>query len=64
MKHEEIKAITLMMLHIWMDQCHCDWYEKTGGKCSRCYSLNSAEDALPLIFHAFTNTIKTMETTK
>jgi hypothetical protein len=61
MNRSEIQAITLMMLHIWMDACHCEWYAESGTTCSRCFTLKRAEESLPLIYEAFTNTINQTE---
>jgi hypothetical protein len=61
MSRNEIQAITLMLLHIWMDACNCDWYAESGTKCSRCFTLERAEESMPLIFEAFTNTINQTE---
>jgi hypothetical protein len=61
MTKSEIQAITLMLLHIWMDACQCDWYTKSGNKCSRCFTLKRAETSMPMIYEAFTNTINQTE---
>jgi hypothetical protein len=61
MSPSEVQAVTLMLLHIWMDACHCDWYTQAGTKCSRCYTLNRAAESMPLIYEAFTNTINQTE---
>jgi hypothetical protein len=61
MNRSEIQAITLMLLHIWMDACHCEWYTQRGLKCSRCFTMKKAEESMPLIYQAFTNTINERE---
>jgi hypothetical protein len=64
MNRSEIQAVTLMLLHIWMDACSCDWYTQAGTKCSRCFTLDRAAETMPLIYEAFTNTIETAGKTK
>jgi hypothetical protein len=61
MNASEVQAVTLMLLHIWMDACHCDWYTQAGTKCSRCFTLGRAAESMPMIYEAFTNTINQTE---
>jgi hypothetical protein len=64
MSRDEITAVTLMLLHIWMDACSCDWYTQAGTQCSRCFTLSRAAETMPLIYEAFTNTIEMAEKKK
>jgi hypothetical protein len=64
MTKDEITAVTLLLLYTWSGLCMCDWYSKNQGKCSRCFALESAQQRLPLIHEAFSNTIEKMEQAK
>jgi hypothetical protein len=64
MTKDEISAITLMMLEIWMHPCTCSFYAHHEGRCSKCTSTEMASKAFPLIHQAFQNTIENMEKQK
>jgi hypothetical protein len=64
MTSEQISAITLMMLEIWMHPCTCSFYAHHEGRCAKCTSMEKASQAFPLIYEAFNNTIDRMEKQK
>jgi hypothetical protein len=60
MNNEQITALTLLLLHTYQHTCRCE-FMPAQALCSRCLSLERAEQQFPLIYEAFISTMEKME---
>lgn len=63
MTNDQITALTLLLLHTYQHTCRCEFLPGET-LCSRCLSLERAEQQFPLVYEAFTNTMEKMEAAK